>query len=398
MAKEFEINSLLHKNDLGNIQTTNIEFTKELQKQRTDTIKEQWLMRNENLSSESTITTSEGTGPSLKEPCQHIAFLKVHKAASSTTQNIFLRYGYSRGLTFVLSRPGEYYYPNIISIYTSVNENNTLPPPENKTFDILCCHVIYNREALEKIMPKDTVYIGIIREPSEHIRSVIQYFKPKEIYQQFNGSTDPISDFFKNPGDITLQKPFSFLNNRMAYEYNFPKHLFFSKNRDEINEYLSKLASEFKLVIVVEYFDESIVLMRRILNWSMKDILYTIMNEYPGNQIKISLENKQRHRQWAVLDYALYDFFFKRLWDQIRQEGKDFVEELNFFKTLRDEVTNFCSDFNEPYITDFKVPKSKWSDEFIVNVLDCRHMFRPEILFIQRIRKSQYGDLEYGMK
>ncbi|KAJ8302644.1 hypothetical protein KUTeg_019040 [Tegillarca granosa] len=327
------------------------------------------------------------------EPCQHVAFLKVHKAASSTTQNIFLRYGYDRNLTFVLPRPPKFFYPNIISTVTSVNNKNILPPPVNKHYDILCCHVIYNRKAFEAIMPKDTAYIGIVREPSEHIRSIIQYFRPKEIYERFN-STDPIADFFKNPGR-TLRNTQSYLNNRMAFEYDFPRSLFYSKDNDGINNYLRKLANEFHLVIVVEYFDESIVLMRRILNWSIKDILYVKLNESKKDKKpKISLEDKQRHREWAVLEYALYDFFYKRLWDQIKEEGKDFVDELYYFKSVRTDVTNFCSGpiANK---TSFKAPKSKWNDEFIVSEKDCELMFKKEIEFVNSIKLFQYGDLIY---
>ncbi|XP_050700188.1 galactosylceramide sulfotransferase-like [Eriocheir sinensis] len=41
-------------------------------------------------------------------PSNHLFFLKTHKCASSTVQNILFRYGYSRNLTFALPRSGNY--------------------------------------------------------------------------------------------------------------------------------------------------------------------------------------------------------------------------------------------------------------------------------------------------
>ncbi|XP_042875027.1 uncharacterized protein LOC122255180 [Penaeus japonicus] len=41
-------------------------------------------------------------------PQHHVMFLKTHKCASSTVQNIFLRYGYTNNLTFALPGGGNY--------------------------------------------------------------------------------------------------------------------------------------------------------------------------------------------------------------------------------------------------------------------------------------------------
>ena len=38
-----------------------------------------------------------------RQEVHHVAFLKVHKAASTTAQNVFLRFGDSRKLTFILA-------------------------------------------------------------------------------------------------------------------------------------------------------------------------------------------------------------------------------------------------------------------------------------------------------
>ena len=54
-------------------------------------------------------TYEENTDLKMKE-VHNIAFLKVHKAASSTVQNIFLRFGLFRNLTFVIPQPPGHFW------------------------------------------------------------------------------------------------------------------------------------------------------------------------------------------------------------------------------------------------------------------------------------------------
>ena len=102
---------------------------------------------------------------SPKEEIRHLSFLKVHKTGKSASQNIFLRFGHSKNLTFALahSKGGESGWPTVISFRNSITDQNVIPPPPGKTFEILCYHVTYNRTSFENILPKDTIYFGIVR-------------------------------------------------------------------------------------------------------------------------------------------------------------------------------------------------------------------------------------------
>ena len=152
--------------------------------------------------------------PQSKKEVQHIAFLKVHKAASSTAQNIFLRFGWYRNLTFVLSpakKPSG--YPNVISLRESLTNSNILPPPEGRQYDILCNHVFYSNEAFRKFMPNDTVFIGILREPFDLYNSILNYFRPAYIYKKI-GDRFPASTFLRDPLKYEPERLFFFLDER----------------------------------------------------------------------------------------------------------------------------------------------------------------------------------------
>ena len=335
-------------------------------------------------------TTTEQPPP--KKEVQHIAFLKVHKAASSTAQNIFLRYGWYRNLTFVLppaKNPSG--YPNIISLRESLTNSNILPPPKGRHYDILCNHVFYTKEAFSRFMPNDTVFIGILREPFELYKSILNYFRPAYIYKKIS-DLFPASAFLRNPAKYEPKRLVaSWTNSRMAIEYGFPQELFSKYNQTGIDAYLSKLDKEFKVVLIAEYMEESVIIMRRYLNWKTKDIIYLSLNvARKKNETMLSKAfDRDFYKSYAKLDYALYNFFYKRLREQIRQEGQDFDDELLHFKELRKTTAEYCKQHERQ--TPLQIEATNWSETFNITKDDCVALQKGEMSFIQQIRIRQYG-------
>ncbi|KAK3578809.1 hypothetical protein CHS0354_030231 [Potamilus streckersoni] len=326
----------------------------------------------------------------------HVAFLKVHKAASSTAQNIFLRFGWTRNLSFVLSSAKtKFGYSSVISNNESLTKFNILPTPKNKSFDILCHHVIYNKLAFDYFLPNDTIYIGILREPYEQYKSALNYFRPSYIFRNIQGDF-PASSYIRDPLKYEPRSIFtSWTNNRQALEFGFPMHLFSKFNTSEVNLILQKLASEFRLVIISDQMEESIILMRRYLHWSMKDVVFLNKNVAINKKESTLVQSNdpQFYRQWAKLDYALYEFFLRRLRAQIQDQGPDFDDELILFKEVRKNTSIFC--LNNPKKDDIlPINKSKWSGPFNITWEDCQLLTMEGIPFVQIIGKRQYGSLD----
>ena len=59
----------------------------------------------------------------------------------------------------------------------------------------------------------------------------------------------------------------------MAVKFGLPFCLYESRFNNEIAAYLSELATDFELVLVNEYYDKSLVLMKILLGWTIKDII-----------------------------------------------------------------------------------------------------------------------------
>ena len=83
------------------------------------------------------------------EPRQKVVFLKTHKTASSTVQNILFRYGDKNGLNFALPKNNgaRFSYPNKL-------QPGLIKPLENEQdeIDILCNHAVANKN-MRQIIP-----------------------------------------------------------------------------------------------------------------------------------------------------------------------------------------------------------------------------------------------------
>ncbi|CAC5371440.1 GAL3ST2 [Mytilus coruscus] len=331
----------------------------------------------------------------LQPEVHHIAFLKVHKAASTTIQNMLFRFGTERNLTFVIPSVDSI-YPNVISLLETVTSNNIRPIPLLSThFDILCLHVLYNRTAFGQILPNDTVYIGTLRDPFEYFISMMLYFPI--MFERFNISgpraiTDFLEDPEKHDVSIAIEKYalYSFTKNRMAIDYGFPLELLLNSRsrRNDIQRYIEQLDKEFALVIIVEHFDESMILLKRILRWSTKDIIYIRKNANANKEINIGEKDRARYRHLSEIDYMLYRHFYLKLWRQIKMEVM-FHEEVLNFKTVRKKVEDFCQNLNQNS-TVLKLPSSQWTDKFEISRGTCDSLMISETDFVTKIIEKQY--------
>ncbi|XP_033759605.1 galactose-3-O-sulfotransferase 2-like, partial [Pecten maximus] len=264
-------------------------------------------------------------------PAQHIAFIKVHKAASTTVENIFLRYGYEHNLVFALPRKKDR------GGIKRLIKQNILPTPKNQHIDIFCTHVRYIKEDFNSMMPADTVYIGIVREPFSQFESSVRFLRQKALIDI--PGKNPVYEYlahnekYMKYGGDRIATTYNF----MSYDFGFPFDLFWKTDLNAVQDYLLKLNEEFDLVLVMEYLDESIVLMRRLLNWDLRHVLYGKLNGKKDIDLRLKFgpNEEKLYQNWAKLDYALYYFFLQKYKELIHKQPPDFFEELAYFRETR---------------------------------------------------------------
>lgn len=136
---------------------------------------------------------------------RQIVFAKIHKAASSTLQNLLLRFAMARNLNVLL--PTRQDHINEFGSY--IDEKEIIAHPENKPFDVLCNHLVFNANEIARFIPNSAFRFGILREPLSQTISAVQYYATHFLSQgnqmltaALKYKTDPIQGFLNHPHDF----------------------------------------------------------------------------------------------------------------------------------------------------------------------------------------------------
>ena len=81
---------------------------------------------------------------------------------------------------------------------------------------------------------------------------------------------------------------------------------------------ISRFDSEFDLVLIAEYFDESLVLLADILCWDLSDVRYLKQNARKSSKVSNITETARGYLEtWLEADRKLYDHFLQKMDDLI---------------------------------------------------------------------------------
>ncbi|XP_046377332.2 galactose-3-O-sulfotransferase 2-like [Haliotis rufescens] len=321
----------------------------------------------------------------------NIAFLKVHKSGSTTVANILQRYAIRNQLNIVLpnKKRGSYGF-NYLGYNGNFTMESVIPIPRNETYNILCNHVIYNRTMFKKLIPKDSFYLAIVREPEERFVSAAFYYglvgKLKKTVPGINSTKYIFSEWLKNPWKYGVSME---VYNHVAYDFGLPRQSF--HNRSVVDAYVSSLDSDFDFVLLMDYFDESLMLLRRRLCWSMKDMIYLRSN--PGTNkvdFAFSEDDRKRLKKWQMADVAIFEHFHARFWRQVEAERRGLFLETAFFKQALRRVSDFCK-YGKWRWPSVDIASSPWSESFTVTLYDCHEMEARELIVVQRLQRSAWA-------
>ena len=246
--------------------------------------------------------------------------------------------------------------------------------------------------AFAEVLPSDAVYITVLRDPVEMFESGFTYHKlatrvglpedgglemflrmPRFYYKQVYHS----GAFFKNPMlfDLGLK----------SIEQFYPKL---------IKKKISKLEKQFDLVMLTEYFDESLILLRHLLCLEIDDIVYFVLNARSESSVKtISSDIAEKIREWNAGDVELYSVFNQTFWRRVEEFGMERMKAE--VKELRERNQYFIDQCIDKLIDD---DSQVWHPPGIkINSIQlkdgasrkCRQMALSEIPYTDKLRYIQ---------
>ena len=364
--------------------------------------------------------------------CNHqvcnVYFIKVHKTGSTTMQNILYRFGFKRKLPFSLFACG-----NGMPFPNPAYSKYMVKDMPYKHFNIMPEHAFYLPDAFRSYMPLHTKVLSLLRHPLENLKSTISFhgLSSKMGFKSKRG--DFLEGFLKNPhlydarakfaGSSTDCGPFrapSYTKNAMAYHFGLNNQS--EQDSAKLWHFVKELDKTVDLVLILESFDESLILMRRHFNWSTEDILYLQLwsLKFHGKpDIKLNMKSNRtknliaKHEQWSPGDYILYKYFSEKMYNLLSQQNQDFWDEVKMFKRLLVKTKSFCksmcssldsvshgvSSASSQFLKEhFVFAESKWSRKIVLTRADCITMMLATLDYQEALKVLQvpgYCDRSY---
>ncbi|XP_026208504.1 galactose-3-O-sulfotransferase 4 isoform X2 [Anabas testudineus] len=320
----------------------------------------------------SIFSSPDAQGPSLGscQPHTHIMFLKTHKTASSTVLNMLYRFGEERNLHFALPMGYQLGYPLPFNAHRVKGYRG----PRVTDFHIMGNHMRFNKLEVEKVMSADTFYFSIIRDPVALAESSFAYYK--EVAPAFR-KAKTLGDFADDPRkyyDPRLRNN-HYARNLLWYDFGMDHNANFSISLAQHGEAI--IHRTFKLILVSEYFDQSMILLRHALCWPLDAVVSFSLNarqQKPSgiggmrgswvdkaaavagvsvraghSQVKrepnllLTEEQREKLRQWNALDWYLYKAFNRSFWEEVSRFGHTLMEqEVALLRMRRDSLAQVC--------------------------------------------------------
>ncbi|XP_019616642.1 PREDICTED: galactosylceramide sulfotransferase-like [Branchiostoma belcheri] len=228
-------------------------------------------------------------------------------------------------------------------------------------------------------------YVTILREPLRRLQSAFQYFHLERRFpglkEQTPSGASYVSTFLKRPEfwDPQYRQPktkrdrehFCF-RNCMARDLGLNEKYY--KNHTAVEDFIQGIDNDFTVVMILEYLSESLVLLKRRMCWTFHDILYRYDRRSSRKQrytrnTPITVNMKDRFYKRNHADVMLYTHFKASFQRQIEKEGADFLQEVQYFKRLNEDVSHFCH--SRKTARKMVVPKSKWNEAFSLDSSFC---------------------------
>ena len=306
--------------------------------------------------------------------------------------NIFFRYGDAGNLTFVLGPDTILGWPERFRITHPLRLFGKVP-------NILCSHARFNKKPMNWLFPPEaSKYITILRNPLDNFESVFNFAHLGKSFG-LRVKLDSLERVLDKPTPLTFynhtrrELMMYLARNPMMFDLGLSFNHF--QNRTAVNEYIKFLDREFDLVMIMDYFDESLVLMKRMLCWEMDDILYVKLNERQDKEKAngLSAKGKENIRRWNKADVLLFNYFNATFWRKVRMERPGFYDDLSSFRQRKQEIKQLC-------LTNGTRLQRAYHDKFVKGYtirkdLDpsvkplCEDLVRTENAFLAYLRKKR---------
>ncbi|XP_022050315.1 galactosylceramide sulfotransferase isoform X1 [Acanthochromis polyacanthus] len=297
------------------------------------------LKKSSPMSSQSAESQSQQCSPKV-----NIMFMKTHKTASSTILNILFRFGEKHKLKFAFpDGRNDFFYP---SPFLCSQVKDYRP---GECFNIVCNHMRFNHQEVSKLLPPDAVYVTILRDPVDLFESSFHYYHRAVPLTWRIGGENKLDEFLNNPQAFYSPEAYNsfYLKNLLFFDFGLDNNL--EADDPHVMRDIHNLSKHFHLVLIAEYFEESLILLKDLLCWSMDDILYFKLNARRSSSVsRLNPEMRAKALQWNGADWRLYQHFNATFWARVEAYGRERMkQEVNQLRRRNAEMKALCIEGGE---------------------------------------------------
>ena len=268
----------------------------------------------------------------------------------------------------------------------------------NFKYNIIANHMRFNYGELKTLMPSDTKFVTILREPNSLFDSLYHFYNLKQLfgvsYENF------LSNLYTNStidSKVNSRLSGRFGRNQMSFDLGLNVSEF--DDNQTINAFIEELDSIFDLVLISDRMNESLVLLRNQFCWSVNDIVAFKLNarkETYKTSEGLSEPFRQKLEELNRADHMLYRYFSRKLDIKIRNFGFDRMRsEINELNEQTNKLCNRCVDQNV-FLSDI-LPKDLYYSPNVKRLKArtnsdniCEKMTAIEAFFVDSIRQKQF--------
>ena len=263
-------------------------------------------------------------------------------------------------------------------------------------YDMLFNHHVFDPNILG-LLHDDTFKFSILRNPETNFLSSFNYWGQlggfKYLVNISGRGEAKLDNYMKNPAMYEPEKPMmSFTNNRQSLDLGFDVSRSF-QDTEYVKQFVQNLEKTFDLFLIFEYFDEGLILLKRLLRWRTEDVLffqklkYTNLQRIQKKATHMSPDNLAMFRKIYTADITLYDHFLPIFRQRLAaQPGLE--EEVKEFRTILDIVKQFCEDKVRPF-NQLIIPPGRWTDQVVLLDDKCQWLQLDEEKFTQHLKRKQ---------
>lgn len=270
-----------------------------------------------------TIVSQSSSQSNLCVPKVDIVFMKTHKTASSTLLNILFRFGEKHKLKFAFPNGrNDFFYPSPF-LCTQVKDYQP-----GECFNIVCNHMRFNPVEVAKLLPSDAVYITILRDPAQLFESSFHYYQKAIPLTWGIRGDNKLAEFLQHPWTYYTQLGYNsfYLKNMLLFDFGFDNNM--REDDPRVIKIIHNLSKQFQLVLIAEHFEESLILLKEALCWSMDDLLFFKLNARKDSFVsRLTPELRAKALEWNGADWRLYQHFNATLWEKVEAYGRRRMEQ-----------------------------------------------------------------------